>query len=258
MAGAAGADVGHRSARAGLLGAAGGDRFHRGSRRCTEPSVRGVCGAVPAVDARRAGVLLPPALWDGRRRGAGTGLRSSGWPPGRRCGAGVDRRARRAAVSGLVVSGALRRVRRLVRRRRLRQVRDQRRARGLAAAGHLGSAAPARRRRRTGGSAEALLVEECRWQLDWLLRMQVPRGPPLAGLAFHRVHGTKWSPLPVLAARWTRPRACCTARRPAPPCTWPPPRHRSAQCSARRPAVRTAAARRRRRRPTGRHAPSRD
>ena len=43
---------------------------------------------------------------------------------------------------------------------------------------------------------EALLVEECRWQLDWLLRMQVPSGFPLAGLAFHRVHGTEWAPLP--------------------------------------------------------------
>lgn len=40
------------------------------------------------------------------------------------------------------------------------------------------------------------LLAECRWQLDWLLRMQVPDGRPLAGLAFHRVHGTTWSPLP--------------------------------------------------------------
>lgn len=40
------------------------------------------------------------------------------------------------------------------------------------------------------------IVDECRWQLDWLLRMQVPAGRPLAGMAFHRVHGTTWSPLP--------------------------------------------------------------
>jgi endoglucanase len=40
------------------------------------------------------------------------------------------------------------------------------------------------------------IVDECRWQLDWLLRMQVPAGDPLAGMAFHRVHGTEWSPLP--------------------------------------------------------------
>ena len=41
-----------------------------------------------------------------------------------------------------------------------------------------------------------MIRTECRWQLDWLLRMQVPAGDPLAGLAFHRVHGTVWSPMP--------------------------------------------------------------
>ncbi len=45
---------------------------------------------------------------------------------------------------------------------------------------------------------EAALLEEARWQLDWLLRMQVPPGHPYAGLAFHRVHGTSWAP----AAMW--------------------------------------------------------
>jgi endoglucanase len=41
-----------------------------------------------------------------------------------------------------------------------------------------------------------MIMNECRWQLDWLLRMQVPAGDPLAGLVFHRVHGTVWSPMP--------------------------------------------------------------
>ena len=41
-----------------------------------------------------------------------------------------------------------------------------------------------------------LIRGECRWQLDWLMRMQVPPGDPLSGLAFHRVHGTQWSPIP--------------------------------------------------------------
>jgi endoglucanase len=52
--------------------------------------------------------------------------------------------------------------------------------------------------RRRGGDAglEGRLLEECRWQLDWLLRMQVPAGQMHAGLAFHRVHGTEWAPLP--------------------------------------------------------------
>jgi endoglucanase len=41
-----------------------------------------------------------------------------------------------------------------------------------------------------------MIRTECRWQLDWMLRMQVPAGDPLAGLAFHRVHGRVWSPIP--------------------------------------------------------------
>lgn len=40
------------------------------------------------------------------------------------------------------------------------------------------------------------VLAECRWQLDWLMRMQVPADRPFAGLAFHRVHGVTWSPLP--------------------------------------------------------------
>jgi endoglucanase len=44
-------------------------------------------------------------------------------------------------------------------------------------------------------TARAAIVAECRWQLDWLLRMQVPAGD-LKGMAFHRVHGTRWPPMP--------------------------------------------------------------
>lgn len=47
-----------------------------------------------------------------------------------------------------------------------------------------------------GVVSEPALLDECRWQLDWMLRMQVPPGQPLAGMAFHRVHGTVWSPMP--------------------------------------------------------------
>jgi endoglucanase len=49
---------------------------------------------------------------------------------------------------------------------------------------------------RTFGNLASAIRDECRWQLDWLLRMQVPPGDSLAGMAFHRVHGTEWSPLP--------------------------------------------------------------
>ncbi|GAA2731926.1 cellulase [Pedococcus aerophilus] len=47
-------------------------------------------------------------------------------------------------------------------------------------------------------STREALVEECHWQLEWVCRMQVPTGSPLAGMAFHKVHGTTWSPLPGL------------------------------------------------------------
>lgn len=40
------------------------------------------------------------------------------------------------------------------------------------------------------------LHDECWWQLEWLLRMQVPSGLPFEGQVFHRVHGTDWSPVP--------------------------------------------------------------
>ena len=46
------------------------------------------------------------------------------------------------------------------------------------------------------GELAEMIRAECRWQLDWLLRMQVPASDPLAGLVFHRVHGTQWSPIP--------------------------------------------------------------
>ncbi len=51
---------------------------------------------------------------------------------------------------------------------------------------------------RAGVVAEPELVDECRWQLDWLIRMQVPAGQQFAGMAFHRVHGNTWSPMPGL------------------------------------------------------------
>ena len=69
---------------------------------------------------------------------------------------------------------------------------------GAIALWQLLNALDARRRAVHGADDEhaRLLEEECRWQLDWMLRMQVPPGRPLAGMAFHRVHGTEWSPLP--------------------------------------------------------------
>ena len=50
------------------------------------------------------------------------------------------------------------------------------------------------RRHEADPAEQSALLEECRWQLDWLLRMQLPDGHPYAGLAFHRVHGSTWEP----------------------------------------------------------------
>jgi endoglucanase len=54
------------------------------------------------------------------------------------------------------------------------------------------------RRHPAPAGLEVALLEEVRWQLDWLLRMQVPPGHMYAGLAFHLVHGTVWEPSAML------------------------------------------------------------
>lgn len=79
-----------------------------------------------------------------------------------------------------------------------------------------------RRSRSEETDAQAATIrQECRWQLDWLLTMQVPPGRPLAGLAFHRVHGTVWSPLPGWAHLDPLIESY-TALPPGQRCTWPP------------------------------------
>ncbi|CAL9601805.1 Cellulase 1 [Streptomyces sp. enrichment culture] len=42
------------------------------------------------------------------------------------------------------------------------------------------------------------LLDEVRWELDFLLKMQVPDGQPLAGMAHHKVHDENWTGLPLL------------------------------------------------------------
>ncbi|GAA4789251.1 glycoside hydrolase family 9 protein [Streptomyces ziwulingensis] len=42
------------------------------------------------------------------------------------------------------------------------------------------------------------LLDEVRWELDFLLKMQVPEGRPLAGMAHHKVHDEQWTGLPLL------------------------------------------------------------
>ena len=50
------------------------------------------------------------------------------------------------------------------------------------------------------------LLDEARFNLDFMLRMQVPAGQPLAGMAHHKVHDNKWSPIPTAPDRDDLPR----------------------------------------------------
>ncbi|BCJ78011.1 endoglucanase [Catellatospora sp. IY07-71] len=42
------------------------------------------------------------------------------------------------------------------------------------------------------------ILDEARWQLEFLLKMQVPAGKPLAGMAHHKIHDSEWTGLPLL------------------------------------------------------------
>nr|WP_306207240.1 glycoside hydrolase family 9 protein [Actinoplanes sp. RD1] len=42
------------------------------------------------------------------------------------------------------------------------------------------------------------VLDEARWELDFLLRMQVPAGQPYAGLVHHKIHDAAWTGLPLL------------------------------------------------------------
>lgn len=42
------------------------------------------------------------------------------------------------------------------------------------------------------------VLDEAKWELDFLLRMQVPAGQPLAGMVHHSIHDEKWTGLPLL------------------------------------------------------------
>ena len=57
------------------------------------------------------------------------------------------------------------------------------------------------------GRHEASLLNEARWELDFLLKMQVPDGQPLAGMAYHKVTDTSWTGLPLDPAADAKPRA---------------------------------------------------
>jgi endoglucanase len=44
------------------------------------------------------------------------------------------------------------------------------------------------------------ILDEARWELEWMLKMQVQKGRPLAGMAFHKVADVDWTGLPQAPA----------------------------------------------------------
>ncbi|WP_405010915.1 glycoside hydrolase family 9 protein [Kitasatospora sp. NBC_01539] len=47
------------------------------------------------------------------------------------------------------------------------------------------------------GNGTPDVLDEARWELDFLMRMQVPAGKPMAGMAFHKIHDAQWTGLPT-------------------------------------------------------------
>ncbi|WP_431041538.1 glycoside hydrolase family 9 protein [Streptomyces sp. P1-3] len=50
------------------------------------------------------------------------------------------------------------------------------------------------------------ILDEARWEIDFLMRMQVPRGRPHAGMAFHKIHDAAWTGIPMLPDQDDQPR----------------------------------------------------
>jgi endoglucanase len=50
------------------------------------------------------------------------------------------------------------------------------------------------------------VLDEARWELEWMLRMQVPAGQALAGMVHHKLHDDQWTGLPLLPELDPRPR----------------------------------------------------
>ena len=42
------------------------------------------------------------------------------------------------------------------------------------------------------------ILDEARWEMEWILRMQVPAGQPQAGMVHHKMHSVRWDPLPMI------------------------------------------------------------
>ncbi|GAB3957830.1 glycoside hydrolase family 9 protein [Streptomyces sparsus] len=50
------------------------------------------------------------------------------------------------------------------------------------------------------------VLDEARWQMDFMMKMQVPAGEELAGMAHHKIHDRAWTGLPLLPSEDPQPR----------------------------------------------------
>ncbi|WP_067970466.1 glycoside hydrolase family 9 protein [Nocardiopsis trehalosi] len=50
------------------------------------------------------------------------------------------------------------------------------------------------------------VLDEARWEMEFLLSMQVPEGEDLAGMAHHKIHDAEWTGLPLMPADDPQPR----------------------------------------------------
>jgi endoglucanase len=50
------------------------------------------------------------------------------------------------------------------------------------------------------------ILDEARWEMEFLLSMQVPAGKPLAGMVHHKIHDESWTALPTLPHQDTKQR----------------------------------------------------
>ncbi|MFI0508231.1 glycoside hydrolase family 9 protein [Streptomyces sp. WSLK1-5] len=50
------------------------------------------------------------------------------------------------------------------------------------------------------------VLDEARWELEFLMRMQVPTGKPYAGMAFHKIHDAAWTAIPTRPDQDAQPR----------------------------------------------------
>jgi endoglucanase len=50
------------------------------------------------------------------------------------------------------------------------------------------------------------LLDEARWELEWMLKMQAPDGAPLAGMAHHKIHDRAWTQLATAPHQDHQPR----------------------------------------------------